>query len=49
MQFTYALCDVVSQRAYVLEADATGMNTVKNQELFFFFEFRKTTTSSKHN
>ena len=48
MQFTYALCDVVSQRAYVLEADATGMNTVKNQE-FFFFEFRKTTTSSKHN
>ena len=37
MQFTYALCDVVSQRAYVLEADATGMNTVKNQEFFFFF------------
>ena len=49
MQFTYALCDVVSQRAYVLEADATGMNTVKNQDFFFFFEFRKTTTSSKHN
>ena len=32
---------MVSQRAYVLEADATGMNTVKNQEFFFFLNLEK--------
>ena len=41
MQFT-----TTSQKAFVLEANATGMNTAKNNN--FFFEFRKTTRSSKH-
>ena len=34
-----------SQKVYVLEANATAMNTAKNQR----FEFRKITRSSKHN
>ena len=39
-----------SRKAYVLEASTTGTNTAKNQQfLFFFFDFRKTTRSSKHN
>ena len=42
MQFT-----TTSQKAYVLEANAAGMNTAKNQQKFF--EFRKTMRSSKHN
>ena len=37
-----------SQRAYVLEANGTAMNTTKNQQ-FFFLEFTKTMMSSKHN
>ena len=55
MQFTTKLR---SQKAFVLEANATGMNTAKIQQFvfvflvfafFFFFESRKTTRSSKHN
>ena len=33
---------------YKLKANATGMNMPKNQQNFFF-EFRKTTRSSKYN
>ena len=37
---------IILQKVFVLEANATGMNIEKNQK---FFEFRKTTRSSKHN
>ena len=42
MQFT-----TTSQKAYVLEANAAGMNTAKNKQNFF--EFRITMKSSKYN
>ena len=42
------LFTTTSQKAYVLEANPTGMNTAKNQPKFFF-EFRKTRRSSQHN
>ena len=35
------------QTTYILHANATSMNTEKNQQ--FLFEFKKTTRSSKHN
>ena len=42
MQFT-----TTSQKAYVLEANATGRKRAKNQHIFF--EFRKITSKPKHN
>ena len=42
MQFTTTL-----QKAYKLEANATGMGTTKTQ--FFFLEFRKTLRHAKYN
>ena len=46
-----------SQKAFVLKANATGMNIAKNLQffiylfiyLFIYFESRKTMKSSKHN
>ena len=37
----------ISQKAYVLEANATDMNKPKNQQ--FFFNLEKQSRSSKHN
>ena len=42
MQFT-----TISQKAYVLEANATGMNKAKDQHIFF--EFRKIKSNPKQN
>ena len=37
----------ISQKAYILEANATGMNTPKNQKKIFNLE--KQSRSLKHN
>ena len=42
MKFTTTL-----QKAYELEANVTGMNMAKNQQIFF--EFRKIMRISKHS
>ena len=41
---------ITAQKAYELRANATGMNTVINQQyIYIFFEFRETTRISKYN